>query len=205
MLSSEIQTYQFAQLDAAGAGSDVGADVLTAAWAEIEQLRASARAEGIEEGRAQGLQEARGEAQLALEALNAATRAIEELRSEIAFAFERDAVDFALRLGEQVVAGALTVQPERVIDVARGALRRIADRRRVTLIINPSDLELLSSVADEMSAELGGIEQCDVQADRRVGRGGAVAKTAEGEIDAGIDTQLAQARELVAAALAQTP
>ena len=33
-------------------------------------------------------------------------------------------------------------------------------------------------------SSLGGIESCDVQAERRVSRGGAVVRTAEGEVDA---------------------
>jgi flagellar assembly protein FliH len=40
-----------------------------------------------------------------------------------------------------------------------------------------------------------------VQSDRRVARGGAIARTDSGDIDAGIDTQLAKAREIVIAAL----
>jgi flagellar assembly protein FliH len=202
MLSSEAVAYQFEQLDAGGAALDGGADVLTAAWAEVEELRASARHEGFAEGHAEGLAAARAEVAVALEAMNAASRAISDLRSEIASAFEREAVDFALRLSEQVVAGALAVEPERVVAVARGALRRIADRRRVTLVVNPDDLELVQTSSGSIAGELGGIEQLDVQADRRVGRGGAVARTVEGEVDAGIETQLVQARELVVAALA---
>ena len=44
-----------------------------------------------------------------------------------------------------------------------------------------------------------------MQADRRVARGGAVARTEAGEIDAGIEAQLGRAREIVAAALAEQP
>jgi flagellar assembly protein FliH len=52
-----------------------------------------------------------------------------------------------------------------------------------------------------LQSELGGIEHLNVQSDRRVGRGGVLARTDEGEIDASIETQLARAREVVAAEL----
>ena len=90
------------------------------------------------------------------------------------------------------------MQPERVLDVARNALRRLTERRHVTLVVNPADLELVSECVEQLQSELGGIEHLDVQSDRRVGRGGVVARTNAGEIDAGIDTQLARAREIVA-------
>jgi flagellar assembly protein FliH len=52
-----------------------------------------------------------------------------------------------------------------------------------------------------LQSELGGIEHCNVQADRRVGRGGVIARTEAGEIDATIEAQLSRAREIVAAEL----
>jgi flagellar biosynthesis/type III secretory pathway protein FliH len=42
-----------------------------------------------------------------------------------------------------------------------------------------------------------------VQTDRRVGRGGAIARTEAGEIDASIEAQMRSAREIVVAALSE--
>jgi flagellar assembly protein FliH len=114
---------------------------------------------------------------------------------------EQDAVELALRLAEHILSGVIAVQPERVIDVARNALRHLTDRRRVTLVVNPGDLELVGEWVEQLQSELGGIEHLGVQSDRRVARGGAIARTDAGDIDAGIDTQLARAREIVAGAL----
>jgi flagellar assembly protein FliH len=110
-------------------------------------------------------------------------------------------VTLALRLAEQIVAGAIAVAPERIVDVAGQAMRRIADRRHVTLVVNPADLELMEQSVQRLQAELGGIEHCNVQADRRVGRGGVVARTEAGEIDASVDAQLFRARDIATAEL----
>jgi flagellar assembly protein FliH len=64
-------------------------------------------------------------------------------------------------------------------------------------------LELVGDCVEQLQSELGGIEHLGVQSDRRVARGGAIARTDSGDIDAGIDTQLARAREIVAAAVAR--
>jgi flagellar assembly protein FliH len=132
-------------------------------------------------------------------ALGASVQAIAELRDQVVAELEADAVEMALRLAEQILAGVVAVEPERVLDVARNALRHLADRRRVTIVVNPDDLELVNECVDSLQSELGGIEHLGVQADRRVVRGGAIARTDSGEIDAGIDVQLARAREIVAA------
>jgi flagellar assembly protein FliH len=201
-----VASYAFQQLDAPPPGSaEEIADVLSAVRAEADRIRAEARAAGAAEGRAAGMAAAQEAAQPALAALAAAAGAVSELRAQLAAEAEHDAVDLAIRLAEQIVAGAIAVAPERVIDVARNALRHLIDRRHVTLVVNPADLEIVSESVEKLSSELGGIEHLSVQADRRVGRGGAIARTEAGDIDAGLSTQLARAKEIAMAALSPEP
>jgi flagellar assembly protein FliH len=202
MSTSSIEPYAFAQLEARVGGDQVRAlrDVeapLAAAHAEAEAIRAAARAEGRAEGLEAGLAEARERMEPALGALQAAAEEIAALRDASAEALERDAVELALQLAEKLVSGALAIEPERVLDVVRGALRRLAERRRVTVLVNPADLDAVRAAADGFAAELGGVEHCEVQAERRITRGGAVVRTDEGQIDVSVETQLQRARELV--------
>jgi flagellar assembly protein FliH len=200
--AAPVASYAFQQLDAPppGTGEDI-ADVLSAVRAEADRIRAEARAAGEAEGRAAGMAAAHEAAQPALAALAAAAGAVDELRAQLAAEAEQDAVELAIRLAEQILAGAIAVQPERVVDVARNALRHLIDRRHVTLVVNPADLELVSESVENLCAQLGGIEHLSVQADRRIGRGGAIARTEAGDIDAGLATQLARAKEIAIAAL----
>ena len=202
--SSGGELYAFRQLDAPPPGTSNGiADVLSAVRAEAEQIRAQAWAAGEAEGRAAGMAAARTEAAPAVAAMTAALEAIEQLKAQMLAELEQDAVEMAMRLAEQILAGVVSVEPERVIDVGRNALRHLTERRRVTLVVNPDDLELVSECVDQLQSELGGIEHLGVQSDRRIGRGGAIARTDSGEIDSGLDAQLSRAREIVAAALAR--
>jgi flagellar assembly protein FliH len=205
-LSSEsaaatIAAYTFRQLEApAGSMRDV-ADVLSAAHADAEQIRQHARAAGEAEGHAVGIAAARAELEPALHAVAGAAQVLDGLRDQVVAELEHDAVALALRLAEQIVAGAIEVAPERVVDIAAVALRRIRDRQRVTLVVNPADLDLISESVTRLQSQLGGIEHLNVQSDRRVSRGGVLARTDEGEIDASIETQLVRAREVVVAEL----
>ncbi len=203
--AATVEAYSFRQLHppAGGPVHDI-ADVLGAAYAESERIREQARADGEAQGRAAGLAAVRAEMEPSLQALAGAAQALENLREELNAGLASDAVALALQLAEHIVAGAVDVAPERLIDIAGQALRRIADRRDVTLVVNPADLELLKESVSLLQSELGGIEHCAVQADRRVGRGGVLARTEAGEIDATIEAQLARAREIVAAELSPT-
>ena len=180
-------------------------DLLMAAAARAEADAEHARAAAREAGHAEGLAAGRAEA---LAALGPAAAALEEALAGARDAaaassgrLEAQAVELALALAEKIVAGAVAVEPERVLDVVRHGLRSLVDRERVTVLVNPEDLELVRDSMDAVRASLGGIEHCEVQAERRVSRGGAVVRTPDGDVDARVDTKLQRAREVVEAAL----
>jgi flagellar assembly protein FliH len=177
------------------------ARILADAHAEAQRIREEAHAAGHEEGRAQGREEGIAETLAAGAALRKALAELQRQSEEIADAVEHDAIELALALAAKIVAGAIDAQPERVLDTVAGALRRIADRRRIAVLVDPADLEVVSGAVGELQARAGGIELCEIQADRRVGRGGAIVRTVESEVDASVQTQLERAREVVRAEL----
>jgi flagellar assembly protein FliH len=161
----------------------------------------AARAAGHEAGFQAGLAEAHAQMAAGVAALEAATAAVDAERERVATAVEGAAVELALRIAEQALAAAVAARPEVVVDVVRGALRRLVERDRVTILVHPDDLELVRAASEALAAELGGMAHCDVQAERRVARGGAIVRTVEGEVDATLPTKLARAREALEAAL----
>jgi flagellar biosynthesis/type III secretory pathway protein FliH len=182
---------------AADAGPDAVLAALARAEAEADTVRAAAREEGLREGR----EEALAALTPALEALNQAVEAMQLEQYARADRLEAHAVDLGLFLAEKVLGGALAVEPERVVESVRGALRGIVERERVTVLVHPDDLELVRDAMDGVRASLGGIEHCEVQAERRVSRGGAIVRTPDGDVDARLETKLVRAREVVEAAL----
>jgi flagellar assembly protein FliH len=155
------------------------------------------REEAFEEGFAAGVAQAQSQLDGPASALASAADQLQALRTDAAASVEADAVDLALRIAEQVVGAAIAVDPELVVEAVRGALRRLVERDRVLILVNPDDLELVRDHVARLVGELGGIEHCEVQAERRVRPGGAIVRTAEGEVDATLETKLARAREVL--------
>lgn len=172
-------------------------DVLAEARAEADQIRRQA----LEEGYAAGRHEALEALAPALAALASATDEVRAAQAETAAELERRAVELGMALAQKVLAGALSVEPERVLDSVQGSLRGIVERERVIVMVNPDDLEIVQGAAEELKATLGGIEHCVIEAERRVGRGGCIVRTPVGDVDARIETKLERATEVVAAAL----
>ena len=72
-----------------------------------------------------------------------AAEQLQALRADAAASVEADAVDLALRIAEQAVGAAIAADPELVVEAVRGALRRLVERDRVLILVNPDDLELV--------------------------------------------------------------
>jgi flagellar assembly protein FliH len=201
-LSETAVSYAFEQLEPSDPPPrDAPARLIAQATAEAESIRERARSEGYTEGRQEGHSEGLGEIRSAVQSLGEALAEVHSLRQQTIETVERDAIEFALALAEKILAGTLQRRPELVIEVAEGALRQINDRHRVTVLVNPADLDLVKDALGELKARLSGIEQCEVQSDDRVAPGGAIARTAEGEVDASVHTQLERAREVISAQL----
>ena len=155
------------------------------------------REQAFEEGFAAGIAQAQSQLDGPASALAAAADQLQALRTDAAASVEADAVDLALRIAEQAVGAAIAADPELVVEAVRGALRRLVERDRVLILVNPDDLELVRDHVARLVSELGGIEHCEVQAERRVRPGGAIVRTTEGEVDATLETKLARAREVL--------
>lgn len=181
---------------------DAAARMLAQAKLEAEQLREQARAEGYADGRRAGHADGAAEVSRAATALAEAAREIELLRTDTVEAVERDAIELGLELAEKILGGTLKARPDMVVEVVRGALRRISDRRNVTVLVNPADLDTVRTAIGELTARGSGVEVCDLQSEERVSIGGAIVRTAEGEVDASVSTQLERAREVVEDSLA---
>jgi flagellar assembly protein FliH len=164
---------------------------LATAEAEHEAELAAARADGYDEGLAAG----RAEVSAAAHALARGAAELDAARAEAAAAVEPRAVDLALRIAEKVLGGELDAQPERVLDVVRGALRRLTEPLPATLLVNPEDAELVRASIATFSVEHGG--ELSVREERRIERGGCVVQTRAGELDAQISAQLERAAKVI--------
>jgi len=165
--------------------------LVAAAEAEAERIRSEARmaghAEGFDAGRAESLAEMAPTVAAVAEVL----AGVCELEASHADRVEAEAVELSVRIAEKVVAGVVAVEPSRVLDVVRGALRTMVERERVTVLVHPDDVALLREAMPDL----------DVHEERRVTRGGALLRTAYGEIDATLETKLSRAHEAVVAEL----
>ena len=201
-MSDAAVSYSFEQLEPSEPPPrDAPARLLAQAQEQAEQIREQARADGYAQGLAAGQEDGRAQVHAAAAALGEALACVESMRVEVSDAVERDAIELGLALAEKIVAGALAARPQLVVDVVQGALRRVSGQRAIVVLLNPSDVEVVSAAIGDLQTQANGLELCDLQSDQRVPAGSAVVRTAEGEVDASVQTQLERAREVAFAEL----
>lgn len=195
------------------APEQVLADEAARQEAELDALRAEARAaghaeayakghaQGLAEGQAQGLEAgrsqghtegweqgmaaARAEAQALQALMQSSTQAIESLSADVSAALTRLALDVA----RQVVGSELQARPESIVAVVQEILRAdLAGHGAVQLRLHPDDAVLVGSHLADTLAE----HKWRITPDADLARGDCRAQSAYGDIDATLKTRWQQ-------------
>jgi flagellar biosynthesis/type III secretory pathway protein FliH len=156
--------------------------IVTEAHAEAERIREQARAEGRAEGRAE------------IAAMIA--RARRDIDRRVAAA-ELELRALAVRIAERILRRQLSLEPERVVDIARGALEDARSRHEMVLRVHPDDVSAIERDKPGLLARLSVSAHVLVRADDAIERGGCIVETDVGTVDARLATQLAALRKVL--------
>jgi len=163
--------------------------ILARAREEAERIRQQA----YEEGLARGLREAA--AQIEAERARIREHAVdlirqaEAARRETLEAVEGEIVELAQAIAKKVVMQELSTSPELVLQVTREALALLRDRRQVLVFCHPEDARLVREKQGELAALLPPEATLRVIEDPEMERGGILADSGEGLVDARLDTR----------------
>lgn len=183
--------------------------IMARAQAEAQELVDTADARGYEAGLERGLAEGseRGRAEGHAESVAAGTEAIGAIAEGWGASIERwssqcaellacareDVLRFAFALGRKIVMRTPEVDPTVVQDQLRESIALLGRATIVSIAVNPDDLALVEEVLPALLERADANERASIEPDDRVARGGCIVRTAEGGIDATLETQLDRA------------
>lgn len=186
-------------------------EMILDARAERERIIAGAYEEGqragFEAGHAQGL--AQGTELGRAEALASRTAEIEQVENAwsaalASFNAQRDALlddardsvlTLACRIASRVTQRVVTSDPEVVVDQVRESISMVTGASRVLIEISPGCEQLVRGALPKVMAALGSSAHTEVRTDQSLSPGSCVVRTAGGQIDASIQTQLSRIAE----------
>jgi flagellar assembly protein FliH len=200
-LADVVEELAVEPVDPLAEARELAAQELARARAEAERLRAEAQAQGYAEGAAR----AEAELQEKREAFEELVSAIEARQETLFTGLEQETIELALEIAKKVVGHEVEAHPELVVAQVRRCLRRLRDRERVRVRVNPADVETLRAAKESLLAAYDGIGRMDIMDDYRVGPGGCLVESSDGTLDARLDRQLSEVERVLREANARAP
>ncbi len=161
---------------------------------EAREHAAQTHQRGFEQGREEGL----------AEHTQHITQALLRVR-QIERQLEAEYIGLLRECVEKILDHELTLRPEAIVGVVRGALRDARQQREVIVRVHPDDAEQLRRQQARLLEVLARANAIDIRADQGVTRGGCVVATELGTIDASLERQLDALVAAVEAELAESP
>jgi flagellar assembly protein FliH len=163
---------------------------------DLAELEEAARLQGFNVGFEQGraaavaaVEEATGDT---LRRLSALIANVQESHAAFFRSAERQVVDLALQIAQKVVERELENMPDLAVNVIRSALEEMDARTATRIRVSPDDVELLHRRWTQIVPPGIATDRIELVADERVQPGGGIIETTHGEVDAQLDTKLAQ-------------
>jgi len=206
-LDSLAAEAQNVMLDARQQAARVLADARSQADAACDAAAAKGYAEGLARGRSEGYDEGvrRGQTEAREQFGERSAELVEQLRrlvAELEAAHDEtihggrcELLDFALAIAGKIVGRVAVRDVGAARENLRKALELAESRREMNVLVNPAQLDTLTEALPELAGSLGRNGPVRLVADASVSPGGVKLLTAGGQIDATIETQLANVAE----------
>jgi flagellar assembly protein FliH len=118
--------------------------------------------------------------------------AVQENHATFFRSAEREVVDLALQIAQKVVEREVENMPDLAINVIRAALEEMDARTVVRVRVSPDDEQLLRRRWTQVVPSGIGPDRIELQQDEHVHSGGAIIETTHGQVDAQLESKLAQ-------------
>lgn len=163
---------------------------------DLAEVREAARLEGyqagFEQGHAHGLAAAEEQIADSIRRLSDLLSTIHQKHATFFRAAERQVVGLALQIAQKVIEREVENMPDLAVNVIRSALEEMDARTAMRVRVHPDDAELLQRRWSQVVPPGIGSERIELQPDERIQPGGGIIETTHGQVDAQLDTKLAQ-------------
>jgi flagellar assembly protein FliH len=151
---------------------------------EFERQLRAAR----EEGRREGEAAVRRQLDAVIEQLARSVEDLSTVRARLRRQAEADLVHLAVAIARRILRRELTLDPDAIAGLVHAALQRLAGQEIARVRVHP---ELAVAIRTAL-AEGQGAQAAEVVADARLEVGAVIFETERGNLDASVETQLAE-------------
>ncbi|MCC6501720.1 MAG: hypothetical protein IT362_01125 [Deltaproteobacteria bacterium] len=162
---------------------------------KIEALERKAYENGFCAGEKAGFEFGRKKAEVLFSGLDGIMNELSDFKQALYGRCEREMVGLCLSIAKKVIQRETAIKEDGVLECLRAALKSVVAGGEISIRVNPKDLSIVSSNRPELMRFCGGVKGMTFEADDAISRGGCVVSTNFGEIDATIDSAIAEIEE----------
>jgi flagellar assembly protein FliH len=155
---------------------------------DAEERARAAYQQGQAAGEAAAMQKAQQRVEPSIQNLNAVLAELGSLRKRVRAEAEDSAVKLAIAIARRVLYRELSSDPEAILGLVKAAFAKLNARETHRLRLTPPD----AAIVNEHRAKLQIPQGLEISPDPSLPAGSAIFETSRGELDASIDTQLAE-------------
>ena len=153
---------------------------------DVEAVKQEAYAKGKKEGRL----EVENTLQKASDALAAGLEELQELKDSVFNRSKEDMIRLVMGVAERVIQAEVQEKQEIVTKTVMRALTAAVQSEEYTVKIHPEDLEAVREHKPLFLARIKGLKRIHFLTDESISRGGCLAESRVGDVDATLETQL---------------
>ncbi|MBI5454987.1 MAG: hypothetical protein HY956_10180 [Deltaproteobacteria bacterium] len=161
----------------------------------IEAIEREAYERGFAAGERAGFEFGKQKAEVLFNGIAGLLEALSTLKETLHKPCEDEMVELCVAISRKVLQRELEIKKEGIVDCVRTALKSVVAGGEITIKVNPKDQDILLSHKGELARYGDGVKGVKVEADESVSRGGCLVDTNFGEIDASIDSVMAEIEE----------
>ncbi len=155
---------------------------------QVKQLCANAYQRGLASGEAASAQRAQAKLDPALASFTSVVAELAGTRQKLRAEAEAAAVALAMEVARRVLHREVAADPEAILGLVKAAFQKCDARTTKRLRVSPADAEIIRENQIRLNLPAG----LEITADSSLARGSAIFETSRGDLDASVDTQLAE-------------
>jgi flagellar assembly protein FliH len=155
---------------------------------EVDARVAAAYKQGFAAAEAAAAKHAAERLEPAIAAFNAVIQELAGARRKFRAEAEQDTVKLAIAIARRVVYRELSTDPDAILGLVLAAFQKLNARETHRLRVSPKD----AATIEQSRARLELPPRVEIVADSSLAAGSAIFETSRGELDASVDTQLAE-------------
>ncbi len=171
--------------------ADVSAkETIEQARLEVEKIKDTARADGIDIGRQEGVVAVTAEMEDKILMVDTFAEVNFEIKKKIIKSAHKDIVGLVTTIAEKIGLNALKNSDEFLTELTLQAINLLPEKEAVNIIINPSLAERIYAISPELKEKVTALENIKIIEDSAISDDGPIVEGIKSRVDARITSQI---------------